>query len=204
MFRKLILFNSVFAMVVSGLIFGQSVQSNAIRYEVDKSHTNIGFSVRHMLLAKVYGEFKDFSIDLNWDNQDPTNSSVEVRIDVASINTDNQKRDDHLRGPDFFDAENYPEILFKSEKIEKTDDGYVAHGKLTMRDVTRDVTLPFNVIGSIKQKNGKLRVGIEAGMTVSRMEYNISWDKMLDTGGLVAGEEAEIDIQAEFISSQAI
>jgi polyisoprenoid-binding protein YceI len=188
-------------MFVGVIAVGQSTESNALSYEVDKNHTNIGFSVRHMLLAKVYGKFEDYSIDLNWDNQNPTNSFVEVRIQVASINTDNQKRDNHLRGPDFFDAVNYPEIVFKSEKIEKTDDGYIAHGKLTMRDVTRDVVLPFNLIGSFKQKNGKIKVGIEAGMNVNRMDYHISWDKIFDTGGLVAGEEVEIDIQAEFVSS---
>ncbi|MFQ5583904.1 MAG: YceI family protein, partial [Calditrichia bacterium] len=114
-------------------------QKGAKRFVVDKVHTNIGFLVRHMVLSKVRGEFKDYTIALNWDENNPENSSVEVRIKVASINTDNQRRDSHLKSSDFFDAKNYPEMIFNSSKIEKVDDNeYVAHGTLTIRGVTKE------------------------------------------------------------------
>ncbi len=179
----------------------QSEMGSIQSYEVDPPHTNVGFSVRHMVLSKVSGEFKDFDVDLKWDEKDLDNSYLEARIKAASIDTDNEKRDKHLKSADFLDAENYPEIIFESEKIEKTEDGYVAHGNLTIRGVTKQVSLPFNVLGQFVQPDGKTRIGFEASLTIDRFDYNVSWDKILDTGGLVVGEDIEIDIQAEFVSA---
>lgn len=174
-------------------------------YRVDEAHTNIGFSVRHMVLSKVYGEFKDYDVSLNWDENNLEDSSIEAHIKTASIDTDNERRDNHLKSNDFFDAESHPEIVFKSAKIERDGDGdgYVAQGTLTIRGVTKNVSLPFTVLGHFVQPNGTTRMGIEAGLKINRFDYNVSWDKTLDTGGLVVGKAINIDIQAEFISTNS-
>lgn len=189
--------------------FGQNSASKmqseaATLYEADPSHTEISFSVRHMVLAKVNGEFKDFDVDLKWNEENLQDSFVEARILTASIDTDNAKRDGHLKSPDFLHVQDHPEITFKSNKIEKTEEGYVAHGKLTIRGVTREVSLPFNVLGKFVQPDGKTRIGFEADLMINRFDYNVSWDKVLDTGGLVVGEDVEIGIQAEFLSAETI
>ena len=172
------------------------------KYDVDKVHSHIGFDVTHLVISKVHGEFKDYEIDLLYNEKDVTKTTVEVRIKVTSIDTDNQKRDDHLRSSDFFDAANNPEIIFKSKKIEKSDNGYVAHGDLTIRGVTKEVALPFKVNGPVKDPWGNTRIGIEANLTINRHDYGVSWNKALDGGGFVVGDEVEIGIQTSLIASQ--
>jgi polyisoprenoid-binding protein YceI len=171
-------------------------------FEVDPAHTEVNFSVRHMVLSRVSGEFKDFNVDLKWNAENLEDSHIEAYIKTASIDTDKEKRDNHLKSPDFLHAEEYPEIVFKSKNIEKTDNGYVAHGDLAIRGLTKEVMLPFNVLGKFVQPDGKTRIGFEANLTINRFDYNVSWDKLLDTGGLVVGEDVEIDIQAEFLSAE--
>jgi polyisoprenoid-binding protein YceI len=209
MFKLFAMFSILTGLFLFNVGFGQGSASKpeaekmeTMRLMPDKAHTNIGFKVTHMLLAKVRGEFKDYSIDFNWDKDSPENSTVEVRIKTASIFTDNEKRDGHLKSPDFFDAQSYPEITFVSEKIEaKGDNKYVAYGDLTMRGITKKIELPFVVLGVIQEPTGKTRVGIEAELVLNRFDYNIKWDKTFDTGGLVVGEEVNVEIQAEFVSS---
>lgn len=180
----------------------EATQSESVAsYQVDEAHTNIGFSVRHMVLSKVHGEFKDYSVDLKWDENNLENSSIETRIKTASIDTDNERRDNHLKSSDFFDVASHPEIVFKSTKIEKDGDGYVAQGTLTMRGVTKKVSLPFTILGQFVQRDGSTRIGLEAEMKINRFDYNVSWDKTLDTGGLIVGENINVDIQAEFVSA---
>lgn len=172
------------------------------QFNIDKAHSHIGFEVSHMVISEVSGEFHDYEVNLLFDPNDVTKSSVETRIKVASIDTDQEKRDNHLISSDFFDAETYPEIVFKSKKIEKSGDGYIAYGDLTMRSVTKEVALTFKVKGPIKDPRGNTRIGIEADLTINRQDYSISWSKTLDGGGLVAGNEVKIGIQAEFIAAQ--
>ena len=107
-----------------------------------------------------------------------------------------------MRSPDFFDAETHPEIVFKSKKIEKNDEGYVAHGDLTIRGVTKEVALPFEVKGPITDPWGNTRIGVQGELTIDRQEYGVSWNKTLDTGGLVVGDEVEIEIKMEFIAAK--
>lgn len=175
--------------------------SQPVKYNVDKSHSNIGFAVEHMAITTVYGKFNEYEIDLTLDLANAANSSVTARIHVPSIDTNEPKRDNHLRSGDFFDAENYPEMLFVSHKIEKTDNGYLAHGDLTIRGVTKPITLPFRVKGPITDARGNKRIGVEAKLTINRQEFGIKWSKLLDNGGLVVGNEVDIQIQAEFIAA---
>jgi polyisoprenoid-binding protein YceI len=178
-------------------VFGQ-----AQKYNIDKSHSGIGFEVAHLVITDVQGEFKDYDVNLMLDHNNVANSTVETRIKVASIDTDEQKRDDHLRSADFFDAETHPEIVFKSKKIEKKGDNYVAQGDLTIRGVTKEVSLPFEVKGPIQDPRGNTRVGINAEMTINRQDYGVSWNKTLDAGGVVVGDEVKINIKSEFVAAQ--
>jgi len=193
-------FGVVIIFVLSLLVnaaFGQ-----AQKYSIDKSHSEIGFEVSHMVIADVQGEFQDYEVNFMFDPNNPSNSLVETRVKIASIDTDEQKRDDHLRSGDFFDAENHPEIVFTSKKIEKKGDAYIAHGDLSIRGVTKEVSLPFEVKGPIKDPWGNNRIGVNGEMTINRHDYGVSWNKTLDAGGVVVGDEVKIVIKSEFIAVQ--
>jgi polyisoprenoid-binding protein YceI len=173
----------------------------AANFNIDKVHSKVGFSVTHMVVATVTGEFNDYEVNLNFDKENLSNSDVTARIKVATIDTENERRDNHLRSDDFFNAEKYPEIIFVSNTFEKTDDGYLAHGQLTIRDVTKEVALPFIVKGPITDKWGNTRIGISAELTINRQEYGVKWNDTLDNGGLVVSDEVGIKIDAEFIQN---
>lgn len=166
-------------------------------YQIDKVHSYIGFSVKHIVISNVKGNFTDFSGTITYDEEDITKSSVNVTINVASIDTDNERRDNHLKSEDFFDVAEYPEMTFKSTKIEKTDDGLVMHGKLTMRGVTKDISIPFEVLGKATGPDGLAVVAFEGSAKLSRKEYGINWNKALAAGGFIVGDEVKIDIQIE-------
>jgi polyisoprenoid-binding protein YceI len=172
----------------------------ADQYSLDGAHSSIGFKVTHLVISKVRGSFQKFSGKLMYDEADPTKSSVEVTIDAASIDTDNEKRNNHLRSPDFFDVEKYPEITFKSKSIKKVEDGYVATGDFTMHGVTKEIELPFKITGTITDPRGSHRIGVEAAVSINRQDYGLTWSKTLETGGLVVSDEVDIDIYAEFVS----
>lgn len=189
---------SVFAM---WLVAANSVAAE--KYEIDPVHSHMGFTVRHMVVARVSGKFKDFSGAIVYDEKDVTKSSVSVNIKTASIDTENEKRDHHLRSADFFDAENYPEITFVSKKIEKRNDGYIAIGDLTIRGVTKQIELPFRILGKINDPYGNTRIGIEAGMTLNRFDYGVKWDKALDSGSLIVSEDVVLNLAVEAIAKKS-
>lgn len=173
----------------------------ADKYVFDKSHTRVGFAVKHMLITTVRGHFSDFDGTIMYDQNNIENSSIDVIIKTASINTDNERRDNHLRSDDFFNAEQFPEITFKSKKISKTENGYVAVGDLTIRDVTKEVELPFQIIGTIKDRNGNTRMGVEAEMTIKRMDYGVKWSNTLDNGSLVVSDDVKIELALQLRSA---
>jgi polyisoprenoid-binding protein YceI len=185
---------------LSGMIAGFLAASlfAADTYKLDLAHSSVAFSVRHMVITNVRGNFKDFEGTVLYDPADVTKSSVEVTIKTASIDTDNSQRDTHLRSPDFFDAEKFPTITFKSKSVEKKGDGYVMKGTLTLRGVSKDVAIPFELLGTVKDPRGNERLGAQGELSINRMDYGVSWSKSLDTGGLVVSEEVKIllDIQA--------
>jgi polyisoprenoid-binding protein YceI len=171
----------------------------ADEYLIDNAHTQIGFKVKHMVVATVQGKFNEFSGTVFYDEKDVTKSSVQGTVKVASINTDNPKRDEHLRSADFFDAANFPEITFKSKKIVKQGDGLVAIGDMTIRGVTKEIKVPFTINGKLVDPWGKTRVGLDATATINRQDFGVSWNKALDNGGVVVSNEVKIEINAEFI-----
>ncbi|MCK4655985.1 MAG: polyisoprenoid-binding protein, partial [candidate division Zixibacteria bacterium] len=120
--------------------------SGADKFVLDQAHSSIGFSVRHLVISKTKGSFHDAVATVMYDDKDITKSSVDVTIKIASIDTDNEGRDNHLKSPDFFDVEKFPDMTFKSKRIEKVKDGYVAIGDFTIRDVTKEIKLPFQIV----------------------------------------------------------
>jgi polyisoprenoid-binding protein YceI len=167
-------------------------------YNIDNSHTTVGFMVRHMVLSKVRGSFTDYNATLLLDEQDITKSSMQGTIKVASIDTAHAKRDKHLRSADFFDAAQYPDITFASKRIEKQGNGYVMIGDFTMRGVTKEIALPFTITKPLTHK-GKTRVGFEARLEINRQDYGIAYNKLIDVGGLVVGNQVTIEIDGEAI-----
>jgi polyisoprenoid-binding protein YceI len=174
------------------------------KYALDKAHSNIGFSVRHMLVAKVSGQFTDFSGTIMYDAQDITKSSVNVTIKAASINTENANRDKHLRSGDFFNTEVDSLITFVSKRIEKSDDGYVAIGDFTLRGVTREISLPFTIFGTVKDARGNTRLGLEARTSINRFDYGVKWDAKFDGTNLVASNEVEVNLTIAAVASKPL
>ncbi|MEA2166442.1 MAG: hypothetical protein QOK37_4569 [Thermoanaerobaculia bacterium] len=165
---------------------------------VDKPHSEATFQVRHMM-SKVSGKFDDFAGKIEIDRARPAASSVEFTIKTASINTGNADRDKHLRSADFFDADKNPEITFKSTKIvaTKTKNLYNVSGNLTMRGVTKQITVPVELTGFGKDPWGNERVGFSLTTKVNRKDYGINWNKALDNGGFLLSDEVTINVNLE-------
>ncbi len=162
-------------------------------FAIDTVHSNVSFRVRH-LIAKTGGEFNAFTGTIVADFANLDASSVEFVIDAASIDTRNEDRDKHLRSADFFDVETYPEITFKSSKITKiSDNTYAVFGTLTMRGVSKAVTLEVEHLGQMEAMGG-IRNGFELSTTLNRKDFGIVWNRALDAGGFVLGDEVEIVI----------
>lgn len=180
-------------------VLGLCAASAADSYEIDAAHTTVGFSVAHLVISDVHGKFKTFSGTILVDEQDPAKSSVDVRIEVGSIDTADEKRDEHLRGPDFFDAKKHPQITFKSEKIAKDGKGFVATGTLTLKGVAKTVSIPFAAAGPIVDPWGKTRRGFKGSLKLNRQDFGVSWSKTLDGGGLMVGDEVTVDLSVEAV-----
>ena len=187
-------------LVIAGLLTALAGSALAAdEYAIDATHTNIGFGVKHMVVSTVKGNFKEFSGAIMLDEADMAKSSVKVTIKAASIDTNNQKRDDHLRSDEFLDAENYPEITFESRKIAKKGDGFVATGTLTIHGVSKEVSIPFELAGPIEDPWGNIRVGIAGELTINRRDYGLSWDNKLADGGLVVADDIKIELNIEAV-----
>ena len=169
-------------------------------HSIDPSHSEIGFTVRHMMFAKVRGQFKTWTTNVSYDAADPTKSTFEVAIDTASIDTREEKRDEHLRSADFFDAAKYPKMTFKSTKIARKGDGkYELTGDLTIRDATHPVTLDVEQTGSGKDPWGNDRLGFTAHGAISRGEWGLKWNQALEAGGVLVSDKVELDIEVQVV-----
>ena len=171
-------------------------------YKIDRVHSSIQFVVRHLVVTKVKGEFNEFAGTIVYDDKHILDSSVEVTINAASIDTKESKRDDHLRSPDFLDVAKFPQIAFKSTRIEKTGDGFAVVGNLTMHGVTKEIRIPFSIAGVITDPWGNTRLGLSAKTELDRQDYGVSWSKKMDSGGLVAGDDIEIEIEIEAVKEK--
>lgn len=172
-------------------------------YNIDKAHSEANFRVRH-LVGKVSGRFDDFAGTINADPKTPTASTVQFTIKAGSINTGNADRDKDLRSAEFFDVEKYPEITFKSVSIKKTSrkDVYDVTGDLTMHGVTKRITIPVEFLGFAKDPWGNDRAGFTLSTTLNRKDYGINWNKALDNGGFLLGDDVEININIEAVKAK--
>ncbi|HZI09550.1 MAG TPA: YceI family protein [Myxococcus sp.] len=171
---------------------------------IDTTHSGIHFSIRHMVVAKVRGAFKGFSGTVQYDAENPANSSVSVSIDAASIDTGVGQRDAHLKSPDFFDVEKFPALTFQSTRVEKAGGNSLrVTGNLTIRDVTREVVLDTELLGTGKDPWGNTRVAFEAKTSIDRRDFGLKWNQALEAGGVLVGEKVEIALEIQTVQAQA-
>jgi polyisoprenoid-binding protein YceI len=171
-------------------------------YAIDTTHSDISFTVRHMMFAKVRGHFNTWNATLSYDAGDPSKTSVQVEIDVASIDTREEKRDGHLRSDDFFSAEKFPKMTFKSKSVERAGSGYKVAGDLTIRDVTRPITLDVEATGGGKDPWGNQRLGFTAKATINRTDWGLKWNQALEAGGVLVSEKVEIEAEVQAIEKK--
>ena len=185
-----------FAVLAASLALAAPVQA-AETYSFDKAHTTVGFQVRH-IYTNVSGKFTDFAGTIQVDRTKPENSTVEFTIQATSIDTSEPRRDQHLRSADFFDVANNPTITFKSTSIKANGkDSWLVTGDFTMHGVTKSVVLPVTLLGEGKDPMGNEKMGLETGLTINRKDYGLTWNKALETGGVLVGEEVKIQIAIE-------
>jgi polyisoprenoid-binding protein YceI len=176
---------------------------SAATWEIDKAHSSVGFTVKHMVISNVSGKFDDFSGTINFDGKDFATASVVVNINPASINTANEFRDKHLKSPDFFAVDSLPQMGFKSKKvIPGKESAFQIVGDLTMRGVTKEVTLDAVFNGTVKGMQGDTRAGFSATTTINRQDWGVSWNKTLDAGGLVVSDNVRIELEVEAIQKK--
>lgn len=169
-------------------------------WKLDAAHAHVEFAVRHLMISKVRGHFTDVEATLRPDEDDLSNSSLDVQIRAASIDTRVEQRDEHLRSPDFLDVEKYPTLEFESTRVERADDDRLrVTGDLTIRDVTREVELDVEERGTVTDPWGGERVGYAARTKFARKDFGLTWNQALETGGVLVGDEVEISIEAEFV-----
>jgi polyisoprenoid-binding protein YceI len=171
-------------------------------YSVDVSHSRLGFQARHAMVTNVRGHFEQFEGAAILDQSDPGKSSAEVAVQVASITTSNQQRDDHLRSGDFFDVATHPAMTFRSTSIQRTgDDTYQVSGDLTIRDVTKPVTVDLEFTGAAKDPWGQTRIGFEGSAVLNRKDWGLVWNTALETGGVLVSEKIKIDVELSLVKN---
>ena len=169
-------------------------------YTVDVAHTRIGIRARHAMVTTVRGAFTQFSGTAHLDTNSPAGSSVTLRIATASIDTGTPDRDAHLRSPDFLDVERYPEMVFASTAVEQLDDDvYRVTGDLSIKDVTRSVAVDFALTGSARDPFGNTRVGFEGALAIKRSDWQLTWNTMLDTGGVLVSDRIQVEFDVSAI-----
>jgi len=173
-------------------------------YTIDAGHTRIGFSARHAMVTTVRGQFKEFEGTAHIDAANPSASSVTVKIQTASIDTGVADRDGHLKSADFFDAEANPEITFVSTAVSRDGDDWTITGDLTIKDVTKPVTVEFESTGSARDPFGNLRVGFEGGTAISRKDWDLTWNAALETGGVLVSDKVKLEFDISAIQNATV
>ena len=167
---------------------------------IDPAHTEVNFTVRHMMISNVRGQFQKLSGTIEFDEANPAATTVDVQIEAASVNTKEEKRDAHLKSPDFFDAAQYPYLIFKSRRVEVTDASHARlTGDLTIRDVTKEVALEVEYNGSAKSPWGTINAGFSAKTSLNRKDWGLTWNVALETGGILVGDQVNISIELEIV-----
>jgi polyisoprenoid-binding protein YceI len=171
-------------------------------YTIDTAHSRIGFVARHAMVTKVRGSFDDYEGTLHIDGENPAKSWVRVTIQAKSIDTRNAQRDDHLRSNDFLDMDNYPEITFASTAVEPVgDDKFRVTGDLTLRGVTRPVTLDVEYTGTATDSFGNVRVGFEGSAQINRKDFGVNWNALLEGGGVMVSDKVTVEVEVSAIKN---
>ena len=187
-------FLTAIIVLVSSLSFSQTI------WNVDKSHTKVGFSVSHMVITDVEGYFKEYDAKITTNGDDFLTANIELTINANSIFTDNEKRDNHLRSDDFFNAEKFPQMIFKGKSLKEIDENkFKLIGDFTIRDVTKTVELDVKLNGIIKDGWGNTRAGFKITGEINRFDYNLKWDKTIEAGSLIVGREVQLVIDLEIM-----
>jgi polyisoprenoid-binding protein YceI len=190
--------------LILAAVFAASAPTLAAEtYQFDKAHTTVGFQIRH-IFTMLSGKFTDFSGAIQVDRANPEKSSVEFTIQAKSIDTSEPRRDDDLRSANFFDVANHPTITFKSSTVKANGkDSFVVTGDLTMHGVTKAVALPVTLLGEGKDPWGNEKMGLETAVTLNRKDYGLTWNKTLESGGLLVGDEVKVQIGIEANKAKA-
>jgi polyisoprenoid-binding protein YceI len=169
-------------------------------YKLDPTHSEVTFKIRHLMITNVSGGFQKFDATMTADKEDFTDAQITFEADVNSINTGNEGRDGHLKNDDFFSAEKFPKITFKSAAITKKDDeDYTLTGDLTIRDVTKSVTLDVTYGGTMVDPWGQTKAGFEITGKINRKEFGLTWSGVTETGGIMLGDDVKLNIQAQLV-----
>lgn len=183
-------------MMVSGATLSQA--QTATKWDIDPAHSQVMFNVSHLVISEVTGSFKSFSGNITATKPDFTDAKIDFRVDINSINTENQMRDDHLKGDDFFNAGKFPQMIFKGKDLKKiSGNKYQLTGDLTIRDVTKTVTLDVTYFGTVNDPWGNTKAGFKIKGKINRFDYNLKWNTLTEAGGAVVGQDVEMVINLE-------
>jgi polyisoprenoid-binding protein YceI len=180
-----------------------AVYAESARWSLDPDHSTIEFRVAHMIVSKTSGRFTDYAGFIDMDAEAGTVTAIEATIKAGSVNTNHEKRDAHIRNVDFLDVEHYPTITFKMKSYKKAAEGFLAVGDLTLHGVTKEVTLAGQFNGATKDPWGNTRAGFSAEGKLNRKDFGMVWNKTLDNGGLVVGDEVQIRLEIECIKAKS-
>lgn len=186
-----------FTLLLTVMIASVVTANAQTTYTADKAHAYIGFTIDHLVISKVKGQFKDYTATLELDENNNLLESAAL-IKVASIDTGIDKRDEHLRSADFFDVAQFPEMSFESRTVTEQDGKKVIVGDLIIRGVAKEITLPYEIKGPIQDPSGNTKIGFQAGTTINRADFGLTWNRAIEAGGVVVGEEVELVIDMEF------
>lgn len=188
-------------MMVSGATMTQA--QTATKWDIDPAHSQVMFNVSHLVISEVTGSFKSFSGNITASKPDFTDAKIDFRVDINSINTENQMRDDHLKGDDFFNAGKFPQMIFKGKELKKiSGNKYQLTGDLTIRDITKTVTLDVTYAGTVNDPWGNTKAGFKIKGKINRFDYNLKWNTMTEAGGAVVGQDVEMVINLELAKSK--
>jgi len=190
----------ILSLAITAIGFAASAQS---KWNVDPTHSNVKFSVSHMVISEVEGSFSDFDGTLEAPGADFNNATIEFSVNIGSINTNSEQRDGHLKSADFFDAAKYPAMTFKSASFRKTTgNNYVLDGSLTIKGVTKKVTFDVTYGGTVKDPYGNTKAGFKAKGSIKRMDYGLTWSAVTEAGGLVVGDDVAIMFNIELAKAK--
>ena len=186
--------------VICVMVMGNNVFAENV-YKIDGVHSSIGFAIKHLMISTTRGVFTDYSGEIQFDPENLSTFSVDIVIEAKSIDTRNEGRDSHLKGADFFDVVQYPTLKFQGKELVKNGNGYDLTGDLTIKAVTKEITIPVTISGPIVRKD-KESIGLSGEITINRQDYGVSWSKTMDKGGLMVDDNVTIIIELEAHTSE--